>query len=101
MKTVHPFVNKYIFITDEKYYKYGKITDNIDDEFFLIRILSGDVPTCSYSLYNIHQMLQDDNNSTIGWQFFKTKAELNKYLKWIETPAEDTEKKILQLVKKQ
>ena len=99
MKTSHPLVGKYIFITDDKFYKYGKITDCIDEESFLIQVLSGDMAICTYSLYHISEMLQHDGDQTMGWQFFNTKASLDKYLKLIQTPTENTENKVLQLVK--
>ena len=101
MTIVHPLVGKYVFISSEEYYRYGKIVEQVDDDIFLVKILSTDISAInSYSLYNINQMIQDDNNHIMGWQFFKTKAELNKYLKWIETPTENSENKVLQLVKK-
>jgi hypothetical protein len=100
MSEVHPLIGKYVFISNENYYKYGRIIENVDVDIFLVKIISGDILINSYSLYNINQMIQDDNSHITGWQIFKTKADLNKYLKWIETPTENSENKVLQLVKK-
>ena len=100
---VHPLIGKYVFITSDEYYKYGKITDNIDEELFLVQIFlrnESKLSVYTYSLYNINQMIQDDGERIIGWQFFKNKAALNKYIKWIDTPTENPENKVLQLVKK-
>lgn len=105
MNLVHPLIGKYVFITSDEYYKYGKITDNIDEELFLVQILSGEIESklsvYTYSLYNINQMIQDDGERIIGWQFFKNRAALNKYIKWINAPTENPDNKILQLIRKE
>lgn len=101
MTQVHSLVGKFVFITSEEYYRYGKIVEQVDDELFLVQITPPDpLLIYSYGLYHIEQMLQNDANRIIGWQFFKTKADLKKYIKYIETPTENPENKVLQLVKK-
>lgn len=88
-------VKKFVFITTGQYYKYGQIAECVDreEQYFLIRIFSredGGPDNTSTSLYNINQMVQaDEEPDTEGviWMFFNTKKELDKYVKWVETPS--------------
>ncbi len=100
MKIIHTLVSKYVFITSEQYYKYGKIIETVDDEFFLVEILSGNSNIKSSGLYCIGQMIEDDINHVTGWLFFNNRRELNKYLKYIKTSTENSENKVLELVRK-
>lgn len=92
-------VNKYVFISNGQYYKYGQIMEATDDqnEFFLVQIYSQGHKSDTLSLYNITQMVQvdespEDEDDRIVWIFFNTIQELNKYVKKIETPSKKPQK---------
>lgn len=88
-------VKKFVFITTSHFYKYGQIVECVDKEeqYFLVRIFSredGGPDNNSSILYNINQMLQadeDPDSDGVIWMFFNTKREMDKYIKWVETPS--------------
>lgn len=88
-------VNKYVFISNGHYYKFGQIVEKIDDkeeEFFLVNIFSPGHKNDTQLLYNIAQMMQldeesEDNIERSIWLFFNDIKALNKYIKKIETPS--------------
>lgn len=55
----HPLIGLFAFISSENYYKYGKIIDYIDDEFFLIQMYFEESKIKSFSLYAINQMISE------------------------------------------
>lgn len=85
-------VNKFVFIANGEYYKFGQIVEATDksEDFFLVKIFSPRHKNDTISLYNISQMLQldeePDKEDDNIWIFFNTEIELNKYVKRIETP---------------
>lgn len=84
-------VNKYVFIANGEYYKFGQIVEVTDKsyDFFLVKIFSPRHKNDTISLYNISQMIQNDEEPEtegVVWIFFETETELNKYVKRIETP---------------
>jgi len=86
-------VNKYVFIANGEYYKFGQIIEATDksEDYFLVKIFSPRHKNDTISLYNISQMIQVDEepeheDERIIWIFFNTEMELNKYVKRIETP---------------
>src|SRR5208282_552952 len=101
MKSSINLQGKYVFIATNDYYKYGKITEKIGDDFFMVQIISGDAGACGTNLYHINHMQQDDTSpgGLVGWSFFNNKTSLMKYVNWLEKADEKEEGKVLQLVK--
>jgi hypothetical protein len=81
-------VGAYVFISNEDSYKYGKISEKINEEYYLVDIYSGKSNTPTISLYHIGQMVQQDMSpdSLIGWLFFTNKKDLLSYVAWVEEP---------------
>jgi hypothetical protein len=99
MEKLHPLVNKFVILSFENFYKYGKIIEYMYGDLFLVQYFLENTTVKFYTLHHINQMVQDDREHTITWQFFDSRRELNKYLKWIETP-ERKVNNVLQLVSK-
>jgi len=105
IKNKNLLIGKFVFITTGQYYKYGEVIECVDreEQYFLIRIASredGGPENTSTTLYNINQMLQADeepDSDGVIWMFFDTRKELDKYVKWIETPSKTEEKKVVNL----
>lgn len=86
-------VDKYVFISNGQYYKFGQIIETTDEhqEFFIVKIFSPGHRNDTQSLYNISQMIQVDEqpeqeDERVVWIFFNTKRELTRYVKKVETP---------------
>lgn len=77
--------NKYYFIGTEEFYTYGKILNNLGDNFYLIHKTGCEKPyNC---IMHLTQLVDDDNKSC---QIFDTEQEFNDYLDWINTSSANT-----------
>jgi hypothetical protein len=96
-------IGKYVFISADKFYKWGRIIDLMETKYIMIKMLSGakEAQTGTF-LYCLEDILQKDEayDGLFGWRIFNTKRELDKYVDWIEESNSDEKPKILKLVKK-
>lgn len=69
----------YVFIGSDEYYNYGKII-NVIDTCILVRLQSQTIPA-NIRLYHLECLAHNEDVF-----FFETEDELNKWLRWCETP---------------
>ena len=80
----------YVFIDMDEYYKVGRITSFLGDDYVVIKMHQDDLPDHSelFSLATLAEM------TTF---LFETEAEFNAWLAWLETPIKETKPKIVKL----
>ena len=86
-------VGKYVFYSDEDYWKSGKIIEDIGHGFFLIEWDKTVSPSNMTTIHSVVQMATQGD-----WSFFESREELTKYTTWLEEPA-DKGNKVVSLVK--
>lgn len=92
---------KYVFISSEDHYKFGRIIGRAGFEAYLIQFQPPDaVPEVGIhaELYSLEEMTETwgDNNLRC-WTFYDTKEALDTYVKWLETPSETKGPKVVNL----
>jgi hypothetical protein len=81
----------WIFIDiDEEYFKVGKITSFIGDNFVVVRLQKDDLPDRS-ELFSLENLA---NGNTL---LFETEEEFNTWFNWLQSPSENNKPKIVRL----
>lgn len=88
-------VGKYFFIGTEEHYTYGKITESLSNDYYMIYKFGCENPyNC---VFHISQLTDGMGNKFC--QLFDSEKELNDYVKWIEEE-ESESSNVVKLVKK-
>jgi hypothetical protein len=90
---MNPLVNKFVFVDSGETYRTGKITAEIDGHFFLVQFdnmtdkteAKCATPVC---LHEMSVAYDDDGLEIKSWSFYDTREELQKFIDWIDAPAE-------------
>jgi hypothetical protein len=86
-------VGKFVFHCGAGYSHWGEVVDQIGTDIFLIRFDRQDksIPPAGVMAFDVCDFvteLDHEGNPEAEWEFFDTRAELDKYVKWLftETP---------------
>ncbi len=96
---------KFIFHMGEEYSRHGEIIEQISDEIILVRF-EHNCANCECSNrssrivpISIKSLMVDIGDYDDACELFETRADLDKFLTWLDTPSEKAEpSKIVKLV---
>jgi hypothetical protein len=81
----------WVFIdVDEEYFKVGKITSFIGDDFVVVKLQKDDLPDRS-ELFSLENLA---NGTTL---LFETEEELTAWIAWLETPSENNKPRLVSI----
>jgi hypothetical protein len=85
-------VGKFIFVDSGEHYKTGEVAEAITPELYLIKVDSFDpkAPPSSILLHASYMVGHDDEQGFCC--FFNSRLEMQDWLAWLETPAEEPKK---------
>lgn len=89
-------VDKYVFWSNDQFYKYGKVVDKISDEYYLVDFEADDEFN-RLDLMNLFMMTSCSECERYV-QFFNNEEDMRAYVDYIETPSEPPKDKVVKLV---
>jgi hypothetical protein len=93
-----PLVGLHIIIDNGEYYRIGKIVEKAGDAW-LVEFEPHDGMKGPMELISIEEMLGEAADGIKRFQFFRTRAELDTWRTWLDTPSEN-KPKVVSLIKK-
>jgi hypothetical protein len=99
--TTAPLVGMSLFFDNGESYRTGKVTDLVAENVYLLAFdnMSNDSVPPHLELAGIEEMTSVTPDGSKQFSFFKTRADLDAWMEWLNSPP-DSKTKVVSLVKK-